>query len=333
MSDPWYLVADIGGTNARFAAFHGNRQVDLVVHDTKRGGDLLSMAKAFCERAFPKPPVVAVAAAAGPVKNNALKLTNANQSLCGEDLKQATKAREAYIINDFSAAAWSSLAVGPEDVLPLSGTLSPRPGTRLVIGPGTGLGVGALVYANGQYNSVPGEGGHIGLGPRNRYEVEVFDALRKLWPGVFFGDAMAIEAEGFLSGTGLPYLYRAVQEVEGLDGPALDARDIFDAAKNATDTAAVKSIEIFKTHLAQVAGDLGLAFGADGGVFFVGGVALKNTWMFDDQFLAAFHQGGRFTAVRESFGLYLVNRSDFGLLGAHKFAEIVSEAQAVRRAN
>lgn len=326
MTEHWYFVADIGGTNARFAAFHGARMMETAVYDTKQGDDLLEMARDFTRSAFPEPPLVAVAAAAGPVKDNALQLTNANASLSGDDLGHATGAKQAKIINDFAAAAWSTLAVGPGDISRISGAEAPGPATRLVIGPGTGLGVGVLVCADGAYHSVSGEGGHIGASPRSRYEVEVFAALRTLWPDIFFGDTLVIEAEGILSGTGLPYLYQAVQNVEGADGPVPDPRGIFEGARNESDPVAIKTIGIFKAHLGQIAGDLALAFGASGGVYLVGGIAMKNPWMFDAPFVTAFTSGGRFTKEREVLPLYLVNEPNFGLIGAYKYVETLVSA-------
>ncbi|GGE62214.1 glucokinase [Actibacterium pelagium] len=325
MSDPWYLVADIGGTNARFAAFHGRRKMEVQVFDSKHGGDLLDMARKFCQEALPETPTVAVVAAAGPVKDNALHLTNANRSLCGSELREATGAQQAFIINDFAAAAWSTLVIPPENLTILSEGEDSDPGTRLVVGPGTGLGVGALAYVDGSYHGISGEGGHVGVGPRNQHEFKVFEALKSLWPDVFFGDALTAEAEGLLSGTGLPYLYRAVQLAHQADGPALDPREIFAKARDASDPFAVETIDIFKTRIAQVSADLALAFGARGGVYFVGGIAMKNPWIFDDAFLEAFHSGGRFTKQRKAIGVHLVNEPDFGLLGAHRYMEEASK--------
>lgn len=320
MTKPWYLIADVGGTNARFASFHGDALEKLVVYDTKNGGDLLTMAHQFSE-AMPERPSITVVAAAGPVRDNTVELTNAKQRIEGGALKEATGSAEARVINDFTAAAWSTHPVSADDLIVLSGSPFPAPGTHLVVGPGTGLGVGALIYDDGRFHNAPGEGGHIGIGPRSREEMEAFEALRTLWPEIFYGESLIIEAEGILSGTGLPLLYQASQIVEGAEVAPLDSRQIFERARTGSDTAAVRTIDMFKCHLAQAAGDLGLAFGATGGVFLVGGVALKNPWLFDQNFVDYFHQGGRFTRVREKLNLYILNRDDFGLLGAHNFAK------------
>ncbi|MCI5039083.1 MAG: glucokinase [Donghicola eburneus] len=324
MPDTFYIVADIGGTNARFAAFQGAQQIKLVVYDTKGGMDLLSMAEAFSAD-LPSKPAVAVAALAGPVQGNSGRLTNANQTLHGNDLGNVTGASQAHIINDFAAAAWATHTVRNSDLSVLIGPSTPEQGTRLAIGPGTGLGVGTLIHAEGRSFAVPGEGGHIGIAPNGRFENEVFQALRKLWPDIFFGDAQIIEAEGILSGTGLPFLYEAICQVLDVTCDGLDGRAIFEAARNGSNSAAVETVKAFKTHLARVAGDLGLATGATGGVYMLGGIALKNPWIFDDIFVSAFREGGRFTQAREAMGLYLLNCEDFGIQGAYRYATVIAE--------
>lgn len=319
MADAWQLIADIGGTNARFAAFQNDRLLASATYETGQGESLLSMARGFCRR-ITQPPDIAVVATAGPVINNSVKLTNSDQFLSGKGLCTAVGASQAHVINDFAAAAWAMLDVTSDELQSISGTARPASGTRLVIGPGTGLGVGVLSCCHGRYYSLVGEGGHIGISPRNRLEVEAFEALRAIWPEVFFGDTLTLEAEGILSGTGLPVFYRAVQTTEGVSPTDMRPEAIFSAARAGTDPIASTVVAIFKAHLAQIAGDLGLAFGAGGGIFFTGGIALKNPWLFDAEFVSEVHAGGRFTPQRQALDLYLFQRPDFGLLGARNFA-------------
>jgi len=161
---------------------------------------------------------------------------------------------------------------------------------------------------------------HTLAGPRNRVEVEAFEALRKHWPDVAFGDTLTLEAEAILSGTGLPLLYCAVQEVEGICTTHIQPETTFKTARTGADPIAEMVVTIFKAHLAQIAGDFGWAFGAEGGIFFTGGIALKNPWLFDDDFVSHVQAGGRFTQQRTALNLYLFQRSDFGLLGARNYA-------------
>ena len=322
MQTHWYLVADIGGTNARFAAYEGDRLAMSVSHEVAGCDDLLSLAVAFC-KTLPARPAIAVVAAAGPVENNAVTLTNANHTISGEALRQATGAERAYVINDFAAAAWATADIGPGDVKAIAGGADPdlRPGTRVIIGPGTGLGIGALVFDGVRYQCVTGEGGHIGLGARTAYETSVFQTLRHLWPEVFFGETLIMEAEGILGGVGLPLLYRAVQMTDGQAVIPLTPEEIFRRAKAGNDPAAGRTIAIFKAHLARLSGDLGMIFGPTSSVIFVGGMALKNPWLFDAGFRTLMSEGGRFSRARSALNLYLFQHDNFGLRGAHKFAK------------
>lgn len=319
MTTPWLLCADIGGTNLRLRAYDGDGTRASEQHETGGPGALVEHFHAFAEAQGTAPELV-VAAVAGPVQNNRVQLTNAAKTLCGDDLKSTTGAREAFLINDFAAASWATARTTPDDLLCLQGAARPpAEGIHVVVGPGTGLGVGTLIFRDGVHVAIPGEGGHVALAPNTREEVEIFEAFRKLWPQVFYGDGLTCESEAMLSGTGLPILYRAVQDVMGDTGPHLDARGVLTAAHEDRDPVAHRVALIFKSHLARLSGDFGIANGADS-VFLVGGVATKNPWLFDDTFVDAFNQGGRFTALRQSLNLYLLRNPDFGLLGAYNYA-------------
>lgn len=318
MPDPRFITADIGGTNVRLAAYHGAIEVAKAQFSTKTDGALIDLITDFTAVQAPRPDMIVIAAA-GPVTDNSVTLTNARQTLCGSALQSATHAGDVQIINDFAAAAWATHTPDAADLLALQGPQTPATGTRLVIGPGTGLGVGALALTENGYTSIPGEGGHIGIAPRHAAEVAVFDALRTLWPEVFFADTLVAEAEALLSGTGLPYLYQAVALTHGSTTRAPDAAALMALAQRDADPVAIKTIDLFKSHLAQVCGDLALAFGA-GAAFLVGGVAAKNPWLFDQNFVETFRVGGRFTDKRTQLGLYVLGSESFGLDGARAFA-------------
>lgn len=325
MSESWYIAADVGGTNIRLGAYRGDQLVQTETHSTKAGTPIVDAIARFSE-GLPERPQVIVVAAAGPVSNNAVQLTNAAQTIHGSELSAATGAQHARVINDFEAAAWATASPAPDELITLQGAPMAPAGTRMVIGPGTGLGVGALAFHGNQYFAIPGEGGHVGISPRDAEDTAVFTAFRSLWPQVFFGDTLTVEAEGMLSGTGLPLLYQAVHIADGTQFESLEAGQIMSAAKAGNNPQASKTIRIFKTHLAKVAGDLALSFGAQGGVFLVGGVALKNAWLFDDEFVEVFGQGGRFSPIRQKMNLYLLNISEFGLQGAQNYAKHVLSA-------
>ncbi|MDA7967275.1 glucokinase, partial [Ruegeria sp.] len=293
---------------------------DLRKHPTGTLADLRTALHALRDE-IGTDPLAVVAAGAGPVRDGRIRLTNANLDLSEGELARATGSKHTFVINDFTAAAWSVAEITGADVEVLQGVDEPPKGTRLVVGPGTGLGVGALLYSEGHYHTVSGEGGHMGLSPRHRHEVDVFDAARRLVPECFFDDSLTLEAEMFLSGTGLPILYQAVAMAEGQTANVRLAKDILQDARDGTDTCAVKTARMFTEHLGAIMGDLAVAMVPTGGVFLVGGVAEKNRWLFGQDFLRAFNAGGRFDDLRRSMNLYVSEQKEFGIIGANNFCK------------
>ncbi len=321
MHDHWNLVADIGGTNTRLGVVTNGELTELRKHPTGQLHNLLDAFHSLRDEIGTDPRAVVVAGA-GPVRQGAIRLTNAQLDLSETDIAKATGASQTFVINDFTAAAWSVAEITGAEVDVLQGAAEPGVGTRLVVGPGTGLGVGALLYSEGHYHTVSGEGGHLGLSPRNHDEVDIFDAAKRIAPEGFFGDSLTLEAEMFLSGTGLPVLYQAVGLAAGQsDIQRRSARDILQDARSGADETAIRTARIFATHLGAVMGDLAVTIMPAGGVFLVGGVAKKNPWLFDDGFLDAFNNGGRFSDLRRSMDLYVSKQAEFGIVGANNFCK------------
>ena len=314
----WHLVGDIGGTNMRLAALSDDGTVlvqsKTPTTTTQAFHDALSDLRATQGCA----PQKAAVAGAGVVSNGAIVLTNSGVGtrLAEADMDRVLGMSGARVINDFEAAAWSLATVSAAETTPLQGQTDFAPAPRMIIGPGTGLGVGALVWARDTPCIVSGEGGHVRLSPGNAQEVEVFRALIDDWPQIQMGEGLSLEAEGMVSGTGLPYLYRAVARVLDTPAQAITSAEIFGAAKARTDASAVLAVSMFARHLGALAGDLGMTFGATGGVFIAGGVATSNPWIFDADFIEAFNAGGRHRPWREAMPLYLYTSGDFGLRGA-----------------
>ena len=266
-------------------------------------------------------------AAAGVIQNGYVTLTNAGQQGFSEsDLVVAAGAKKARILNDFEAAAWSLVTADPGDLTSVQGQLPeplrtpPQPTMpRIIIGPGTGLGVGTQVWAGNQPEVLQGEGGHVRIAPLTAADLPIFEKLKELWPDTRMGaeENLALEAEAIVSGTGIPYLMQALELLDGQEPSGMTARDIFDVAKTGGNDLALKAIDMFCHHLGAVAGDLALSLSAYGGVFLSGGVVLKNEWIFQrPAFLDGFNQGGRHTKFRVKIPVYLYRNSNFGLHGA-----------------
>ncbi len=312
----WVLVADIGGTNMRLAAGADGRIVRQQVFATVGEISLGEAIRQFVRETGSKPQKAAFAAA-GIVENGAVTLTNAGTIVSEEIINEAAGITNARVLNDFEAAAWSLADVNADEVITLQGSEKLTRNARVIIGPGTGLGVGALVWQDGMPVVVQGEGGHVRLSPDTPEELAIFKALCAQWPQTRMGDGYAVEAEAVLSGTGLPYFYRAIAEVDGHAVPRRSAAQIFDAARSGDDPSAEKAVRMFAKYLGELAGDMAVTFAARGGIFLAGGVISANPWIFEDPaFLPAFNSGGRHTWFRETIPIYLYKDADFGLNGA-----------------
>jgi len=311
----WDLIADIGGTNARFASVVDGTISKIKTYSSKGDHGLLEAMEGYINGFDTKPQRI-VLAVAGYIENDEVHLTNAKNGIKISNVKKLSQTGTASLINDFEAAAWALATVANSDVKCLQGKPELTKGDRLIIGPGTGLGVGTLIDCGDRYIAIPSEGGHAGISPHSEFEVEVFTQLAKIWPDVVIGTGgLRLEAEAFLSGTGMPHLYEAVCKVMGQECLYETTAQLF-AAHGKEEVAVDTTTSLISSHLGTLAGDMALTMSADGGVFISGGVVLKNPWLLNEDFLSAFNNGGRFTDTRKKYSVYLYTNEQFGLSGA-----------------
>ncbi len=208
------------------------------------------------------------------------------------------------IVNDFAAAAAGVDTLAPEQVVGLNPEGTSVRGTRLVLGPGTGLGAAAIV-ADEPPRIVASEAGHITFGSADDIAARLNAEGRARWGRVSW--------ERVLSGAGVAWLHEVVS------GHAVRPEDIADAAR-AGDPQALRTARLFSRLLGEFAGDACLAFQATEGVYLCGGV-LRGLWpSFDAQaFLAAFAAKGRFAALLGRVPVHFAAGHELGLQGAAHF--------------
>jgi glucokinase len=263
------LIGDIGGTNARFS----------VIADPKLPATRFEPVRidAFCDieeaiqaavldRTSDRPASMMLAIAT-PLVGERFRLTNGNWVVDPARLLDRFGLETVVLLNDFSAQGLAALALGGEDLAPIGEPVPVDGQPKVVIGPGTGLGIAILVSIGGRWAIIPGEGGHVDLGPRTSREMAIWPHLDKL--------NGRLSAEMALSGRGLENLYRGICRLEGV-GPALaDAAAISRAGMAGNDAAAGEAIRLFLTLLARVAGDMALVSLARGGIYIAGGIGAK----------------------------------------------------------
>jgi glucokinase len=309
------LLADVGGTNARFATVHtpGGPLSPMLRLDTAGEADFAAtVRRALAEGGFPAPRSLLLAAA-GPVADGRVTLSNAATAsgavvIDGADLAAAFQLAQGILLNDFEALCLALPFLSGTSLRPLGSGLALRDGPLVVVGPGTGLGVGGLLRHGTAWLPVASEGGHIGIGPEGAEE-------SRLWPHL--GGSMT-SAEDVLSGRGLTRLYRAVSALA--NGATQDEQPaaIAQRALEGTDPRAEEAVGFFFRILARFAGDMALTFGAKGGMFIGGGIAPRfasTPWLKGDSFAAAARSRGRASHYLADIPVQLITAPDAALQG------------------
>jgi glucokinase len=314
---PW-LLADIGGTNARFGWLATPGQAVSEVR-TLRAADhagpaeaahaYLDDLRATLGATF-APPRAAAFAVATVVGDDRISLTNSGWDFSQRATAHALGLDELRLLNDFEALALSLPALAPHQVRAIGAPAAGlRCGTRAVIGPGTGLGVAGLVPVGGHWVAVPGEGGHASLAPADDFESALLAAVR--------GEFAHVSAERLLSGIGLPVLHRAMAAVLGEPAPLLSAEEIVDGGVAGSDALAARTLDQFCALLGGFAGNVALTFGARGGVYIGGGIVPRLGARFErSAFRARFEAKGRFAGYLAQIPTLLITDTLAALSGA-----------------
>ena len=303
------LVCDTGGTNVRFAV-HAEPVAPLggIVHLVT--DDYPGLPEAI-EAAAPKlgvRPRSMIVCGAGPVVGRRLKLTNAPWVMDGPETARRAGLAQGLLLNDFEAQALSLPAI-PQD---WTRQIGPLPfvgkGPHVILGPGTGLGVAALVEAEGRFTPVSSEAPHIDFGP-------IWPEEYALWPHLERAHGR-VTSESVLNGAGLARVHRARMMVQGHPDPHLEPPEVTAAALADPKGEAAESLRLYWRIVARFAGDMAVTFVATGGVTLSGGVLPRVVDFLDDAaFRAAFEAKAPVDALARSIATRLITRSDAVLLG------------------
>jgi glucokinase len=314
MTGSTQLIADIGGTNARFALAQSDAPGFANEH-TLQCADFPSVEDAiahYLELTSSGQPDVICLAAAGPLVNQRITMTNSHWVLAVDDLSAAFATNAVRLLNDFEAIAYSIPALSETDCVPV-GLPNPIPlpdgdYSVAIIGPGTGLGAVGLHCSDGHLLPIPGEAGHTGFAPETRVQLDVLVELREQFDRV--------STERLLSGPGIENMYLALAHAHGDKPPKLRAREIFEAAGEGEPRAA-EAVGLFFEILGQFAGDYVLALGAYDGVYIGGGIVRRYPELLaNSRFRSGFEGKGRYRPIMERIPTQLIVHPQPGLLGA-----------------
>lgn len=312
------LVADIGGTNARFgwvahAGADAAQVRKLAVPDYPGPADAARAYLAGLSAALGaeyRPPRQAAVAVATAVVGDRVAFTNSHWSFSRAALQSELGLDGLQVLNDFEALALALPHLRPEQ-LRAHGSARPQPhGTLAVIGPGTGLGVAGVMRSRQGWLALPGEGGHSTLAPGDDFESEVLRFVRR--------DFSHVSAERLLSGIGMPILHRAVAGVLGRPvAEPWPAELIMDRGLAGADEAASRSLDTFCSLLGSFAGNVALMLGARGGVYIGGGIVPRmQERFFASAFRERFEAKGRLHGYLEAIPTALITDTLVALTGA-----------------
>lgn len=309
------LVGDIGGTNARFAILPA-RDAAAIEFPTVATADYpdidVAIERAILTRTDIK-PCSAVLAIAAPVTGDEIRLTNCPWTVRPKIMIDRLGFREVVILNDFEAQALAVVAIGPEHLEKIGGGAADPEASRVVLGPGTGLGVAGLVRAGDVWVPVPGEGGHVDMGPRTARDFVVFPHIERI--------EGRVSGEQMLCGRGLVNLYRAVALADGRPAEFGSPAGITAAALAKSDPVAEEALGIFVTCLGRLAGDLALIFMSRGGVYLTGGIAQKIVpALRHPRFRAAFEDKAPHSALMRDLPVFVMTHPLAALAGLGAFA-------------
>ncbi len=311
------LLADIGGTNLRFALCE-SAQVPLRPDSVRRyraaeHSSLGEAAARYLEEIGARPGQ-AVFAIAGRVDAGEVKITNLPWTVSAATVAQQLGLASVRLVNDFAAQSRCLPLLRVPDLERLGAPAAPElDGSHdrcvAVVGPGTGLGVGALLRRQGRTIVLETEGGHLSFAPGTDEEIAVLNHLRR--------DFGRVSNERLICGSGLVNLYGAVCAITAAPRRATTPEQVMQGANDASDAQAVRAIDLFAEILGAIAGDLVLAYGAWDGVFLGGGLLepLLPT-LRRGGFRARFDAKGRFTPTMAQIPTIAVRHPNPGLLGA-----------------
>jgi glucokinase len=326
------LVADIGGTNVRFAlARHGDGgpllRDSIARYAVAQFGSLIDAARHYL-RGRGAVPARAVLAAAGPVAAGEVRITNSPWTIIAGEVGAALGLHEVRIVNDFAAMSAAIPQLHAES-LQVIGSAQPAaagfsaPRVLGVLGPGTGLGVGLLIVREGRALVLDTEGGHVGFAPTTEEQAAVQRVLAER-----FG---RISNERLVSGAGLLNIYQALCTLRGRTARATSPEAVSAAAAAGSDPEAVRAAELFAEVLGAIAGDLVLGAGAWEGIYLAGGLVRPMLpWLLRDGFRRQFENKGRYAAAVSRVPSAAVLEEHAGLLGAAALA-LDARVDTVRR--
>jgi glucokinase len=315
------LAGDVGGTNARLAIVELNGSTARIVQQSRYPSHdypgLAPIVRRFCEGLASRPDRACFGIAC-PVVGDDCTTPNLPWSINARKLAEEIAIPRTTIINDFVAVGYGIELLGPADLATIQEGSPVPQGSIALIGAGTGLGQGFLIWDRDHYRVLPSEGEHGDYAPRNPLQTDLFRFLHQQFDRVSW--------ERVLSGAGLVNVYRYLlasaatpeqptvrAEMEKEDPAAVITRH----GLARSDAVADRALDLFCAVFGAQAGNLALTVIATGGVYLAGGIAPRIAERLKSgPFLTAFRDKGRMAELLSRVPVHVIMNPNVGLLGA-----------------
>ncbi|MBC7983623.1 MAG: glucokinase [Candidatus Obscuribacterales bacterium] len=319
------LLADIGGTNARFALLvDGEIRASKVLACTEYPDFSLAVDAYLDTQAKQySRPIEAAFAVAAPIVADHIAMTNHTWSFSVAALRARLELRRLIVLNDFTALAMAVPHLPTRELEKIGGGQAINQRPIALLGPGTGLGVSGLIPADSRWIPIQGEGGHVTMGASDIKEAAVLEVLRARFAH--------ISAERVISGPGLFLLYEALCTVEGVAPQVLQPARVAELGLTNANTQCRAALEMFCAMLGTVAGNLALTLGAHGGVYIGGGIVPRfGNFFAASSFRQRFEAKGRYANYLAAVPVFVIHSALPAFIGlARTFSDPGPRIQAI----
>lgn len=294
------LLADVGGTFARFALERSPGKIDAIrVLRCSEFPEFADAAASYLAECGNPPVRHAAIDIANPVQGDEVRMTNHNWAFSIEATRRRFNLDTLLVVNDFTALAMSLPHLEQSHCQQIGGGKAKPGGVIGLVGAGTGLGVGGLIPSEGRWIALGSEGGHVSFSPMDEREIAILQYCWKKHPH--------LSAERLVSGPGIELIHEALAANRGVKAEKAGTPEIVQRALSASDALCVEAVETFCAMLGTVASNVALTLGTIGGIYIGGGVVPRlGEYFARSPFRARFENKGRFTDYMTHMPTYVI---------------------------
>ncbi|MFZ6726438.1 glucokinase [Undibacterium sp. MH2W] len=308
------LIADIGGTNARFALETAKGKIEAIaVFNCAEFNTISEVIDSYITR----PDVRSLGGAkickagiaiANPIHGDIVKMTNHHWEFSIESVQTEFDLQKLLVVNDFKALAMALPSLSPSQKKQIGGGVAIDRSPIALVGAGTGLGVSGLIPTKEGWHALESEGGHASFPPNSQLEIRLLQTI--------FDQFGHVSCERFLSGAGIKLLYTALCSVRGVPVESIEVPEIMRRGLTSESLLCREALSIFCDMLGTIAGDLAITFGAKGGVYIGGGIVPRLGQFFDDSgFRQRFEKKGRLSDYLKDIPTFVITEPYPAFLG------------------